>query len=124
MHELSIARSLLGLVRENVPDDASVKSVKVRIGPLQAIEPDSMQFAWQAATDNTVLEGVELSMVFLSWQLHCRECGRNWSSENWSDPCTCGSCRADPVGGDELTLESIKVEDSPSRTAPADTPAP
>ncbi len=120
MHELSIARSLLGLVRDNVPDGALVKSVLVCVGPLQAIEPDAMQFAWHAATDDTEFDGAELSLTLLPWELHCLECGRNWSSENWSDPCTCGSCRVDPVGGDELTLISIDVDEANTIKEPAE----
>jgi len=122
MHELSIARSLLGLVQENVPSDAAVRSVLVRVGPLQAIDPGAMQLAWHAATDDTVLDGAELSLTLVPWELCCRECGRSWSSENWSDPCTCGSCRVDPVGGDELMLISIDVDETPKSTAPADVP--
>jgi len=111
MHELSIARSLLGLVKDNTPDDAQVRAVKVRVGPLQAIEPDAMQLAWHAVTDDTPLDGVTLSITLVPWDLRCRECGQQWNSDNWSDPCSCGSCRVDPIGGDELTLLSIDVEE-------------
>lgn len=119
MHELSIARSLLGLVKENTPADATLKSVTVRVGPLQAIEPRAMQFAWQAATDATSFDGVQLSLTLVPWELHCRECDRHWTSETWSDPCTCGSCQVDPVGGDEITLVSLDV-DEPTPTVSKD----
>jgi len=111
MHELSIARSLLGLVKENTPENARVRSVLVRVGPLQAIEPGAMQLAWQAVTDDSPLDGVQLSLTLVPWELHCRECDRRWTSEDWSDPCTCGSCRVDPIGGDELTLLSLDIEE-------------
>jgi hydrogenase nickel incorporation protein HypA/HybF len=117
MHELSIARSLVGLVLENVPTDTSVRRVRVRIGPLQAVDADAMRLAWRAATEGTRLEGAKLSLTYVPWVLCCRECGRGWSSESWSDPCTCGSCRVDPVGGDELILESIDVDETEPGTA-------
>ncbi len=120
MHELSIARSLLGLVRESVPVGAVVRSAQLRVGPLQAVEPDAMKLAWRAATEGTVFEGAELSLTLVPWALCCRECGRSWSSENWSDPCTCGSCRVDPVGGDELTLVSIEVDETQTRLGSVD----
>lgn len=112
MHELSIARSLLGLVKENLPADTRLNTVSVRVGPLQAIDSRAMQFAWQAATEDTSFDGVRLSLTLVPWELHCRTCGRNWTSETWSDPCTCGSCRVDPVGGDELTLVSLDVDET------------
>ncbi len=111
MHELSIARSLLGLVKENTPEHAKVRSVLVRVGPLQAIEPGAMQLAWHAVTDDSPLDGVELSLTLVPWELHCSACDRRWTSENWSDPCQCGSCRVDPIGGHELTLLSLDIEE-------------
>ena len=117
MHELSIARSLLSLVRENTPAHSRVRSALVRVGPLQAIEPGAMQLAWHAVSDDTSLDGVTLSLTFAPWQLRCRECGLQWNSNNWPDPCPCGSREVDPSGGDDLTLLSLDVEEYQPETS-------
>ena len=118
MHELSIAHALIDLAREHVPKGAQVRTVRVRVGPLQAIDNDAMQFAWAAATEGSALKGSELSLEWLPWILNCTECGRRWRSENWSAPCTCGCTSVDPTGGDELTLLSIDVDDEPEDATP------
>lgn len=120
MHELSIAHALIGLTREHVPEHAQVRTIRVRVGPLQAIDNDAMQFAWAAATEGSSLQGSELSLEYLPWILNCKACGRRWRSENWSGPCACGSAEVDPTGGDELTLLSIDVDDEPDDAAARD----
>lgn len=118
MHELSIAHALIDLAREHVPEHARVRTVRVRVGPLQAIDDDAMQFAWSAATESTVMQGSQLALEHLPWILNCLECGRRWRSENWSAPCTCGSANVDPTGGDELTLLSIDIDDETDDATP------
>lgn len=117
MHELSIAHALIDLARGHVPEGARVRTVRVRVGPLQAIDDDAMQFAWAAVTEGSTLKDSELLLEWLPWILNCTECGRRWRSENWSAPCTCGSAEVDPTGGDELTLLSIDVDDDPDDAA-------
>lgn len=111
MHELSIARALIDLVRLHLPEGALLRSVCVRIGPLQGVDPDSMRFAWQAVTVGGPLQGSELSLTYTPWDLHCRVCGRCWRSDSWSESCLCGSTDVDPAGTDELTLISLEVDD-------------
>lgn len=111
MHEFSIAIALIDLAREHVPKGVRVRTVRVRVGPLQAIDNDAMQFAWAAVTEGSTLQGTELALEHLPWILNCLECGRRWRSENWTASCTCGSDNVDPTGGDELTLLSIDIDD-------------
>jgi hydrogenase nickel incorporation protein HypA/HybF len=118
MHELSIAHALVGLTREHVPDMARVRSVRVRVGPMQAIESEAMRFAWEVSTEQTSIRGAELSLEFVPWALHCRACDRRWEGPDWPQMCTCGSADVDPAGSDELTLLSIEY-DEPDKKAPA-----
>ncbi len=110
MHELSLANALLNLVRANAPANVRVRVVHVRAGPLQAIEPAAMQFAWQAATTATALEGALLELAMLPWRLRCRRCERRWQSADYSEACDCGSDAVWAEGSAELTLESIEVD--------------
>ena len=111
MHEMSIAAALIGLTREHVPSKARVRSVVVRVGPMQAIEPEAMQFAWTAATSGTEFDGSELKLTYLPWSLHCKTCDKRWEGSDWPTVCVCGSADVDPKGSDELTLLSIEVDD-------------
>jgi len=118
MHELSIAQALVGLTREHVPSNTLVRSVHVRVGPMQAIESEAMQFAWQATIEGTSFEQASLSLEYVPWELHCRACDRHWQGSDWPQVCECGSSDVDPAGSDELTLLSIEF-DEPETTSPA-----
>ena len=63
-----------------------------------------------AATEDTELKGAELKMQFLPWPLECIQCGRRWEAEQMDSLCACGGAGR-PVGGDELTLAGLDVDD-------------
>ena len=109
MHELSIARTLVHLANEHRPAGCALEQIRVQVGPLQAIDVEAMQFAWQAASQDTNLAHATLELILLPWRLQCPDCGRQWEAESWDTPCQCGSERNRIVGGDELLLDSLEV---------------
>ena len=112
MHELSIAMALLEQVGRHTPMGATVRSVQVRAGPLRAIDPDAMQFAWQAAILGSTFDGATLNFDVSPWKWRCLECGRTFESDAINEPCSCGAMPSVHIGSDELTLLSLDVEDS------------
>ena len=58
MHELSIAQSILDIVNQHLPAEkpAHVKSVKVKIGKLSNVLPDSLRFCFEAITKDSDFE--------------------------------------------------------------------
>ncbi len=112
MHEISIARALFGLVCQHAPNDATVRRVNVRVGPLRAIEPDALQWAWKAITKDTKFGRSTLQLESLPWRLRCPACGRRWESGNPMEACPCGHPNPRPAGDDELTLLSLEVDQS------------
>jgi Zn finger protein HypA/HybF involved in hydrogenase expression len=133
MHELSIAEALRDLTLRKAPPGAVVSAVRIRIGPMRGVEPEALQWAWQATTSaGTVpisargngdcpvsyatLQGSRLELDMLPWTLQCPQCKRRWEAPDLWQPCTCGCDQPHPVGGDELTLVSLDVQDSASLT--------
>ena len=112
MHELSVAKALFELVRSHAPQGACVRVVRVRVGPMQAIVPEALRYAWQAATNQTVLDGADLVVEYLPWRLSCVVCDRQWDSDEPYAPCTCGHHQPALSGSDELTLVAIDVDDA------------
>jgi hydrogenase nickel incorporation protein HypA/HybF len=110
MHEFSIAIALLDQVEHHAPADSVVKRVHLRIGPMQGIVEQAMQWAWQGATDGTRHEGSRLELDFAPWQLQCPDCGRRWHTNDMYEACVCGSSLAFPVECDEMTLVSLDVD--------------
>ncbi len=112
MHEISIARALFGLVCQHAPNDVTVRRVNVRVGPLRAIEPEALQWAWKAVAKDTKFGRSTLQLELLPWRLRCPACGRRWESGNPMEACPCGHPSPRPAGDDELTLLSLEVDQS------------
>jgi hydrogenase nickel incorporation protein HypA/HybF len=113
MHEMSIAQSLVDLLREEM-DKAGAKtllSVRLEIGRMSAIVPDALSFGFQVVTTGTDLEGAELIMDMVPLRGHCRECGRDFDIENYAFQCPlCGSSDIDTLSGQELSVVEIMVD--------------
>jgi hydrogenase nickel incorporation protein HypA/HybF len=112
MHEFSIAQALVELVRLKAPPGAVVRGVAVRAGPLRGLDAQAMQWAWQTAAREAGMEGAALALEELPWTLQCPDCGRQWTCVAMDTVCSCGSQYPAPVGGDELTLVSLDVDDA------------
>jgi Zn finger protein HypA/HybF involved in hydrogenase expression len=112
MHELSLAGSILEIARRSVPRGGRLRIVRVVAGPMRAIDPDAMQFAWESVTVDAGTNRIDLELDLRPWTLRCPECGCEWNSEQLECACvTCGCNRAFPLGGDELQVVSIEVDE-------------
>lgn len=65
MHELSIASAVVEQVRRHAPAGTTVRQVRLRIGPLRAIDPEAMALAWRAATIGTPFDASDLRLDVL-----------------------------------------------------------
>ena len=118
MHEMSIAQSIWELARKRVPAGAMLRRVHVRAGPLRALDPESMQWAWDALSAEAGASEVRLDLATPPWTMRCADCNRQWESSELADRCACGSHRVEIIGGDELQLTSIEVDDAPQLAVP------
>ena len=111
MHEFSIAEALASQVLAHAPARARVREVEVRIGALRGIEPDALRMAWDAVTFGTPMAGATLALDMLPWSVRCSNCGREWTSPVPFVSCSCGNETPAPLGGDELDLMAITVDE-------------
>src|SRR5262249_53185897 len=61
MHEMAITQSVVDAVCEHAAG-RRVHSVKLEVGALCAVVPDSMQFCFELATAGTVADGARLDL--------------------------------------------------------------
>ncbi len=114
MHELSIAESIIEIVMENLSTNGGgeVRSVKVRIGELAGVVPDSLDFCFTAITAGTPLEGSKLEIERTSIVAHCAACGADSNIERFVFTCpVCGGVNIEVVSGSELQVVEIEVDD-------------
>ncbi len=89
---------------------AVLRSVRISAGPMRGIDPQCMELAWRALGQSAVT----LKLNVLPWHMHCDDCGHHWSQVELGNHCLCGSSRVRPLGGDQLKLMSIEVDDAPA----------
>lgn len=114
MHELSIAQNILDIVRENLPANGGgkLKSVKVKIGELAGVVPDSLDFCFRAITQGTEMGEATLEIERTGIVASCDECGRDFPVEGLVFKCPiCRSTGIRVIAGNELQVVEIEVED-------------
>ena len=110
MHEVSIAESLIALVRQHLPAHQRLIRVTVRIGPMHGVEAQAMKLAWKIAGAAVGWDTSQLKVVTPPWRFRCVSCGRCWEPATVDEHCVCGGTQVDIMGGDEFQLESIEVD--------------
>lgn len=114
MHELGIANSVLEAVRAELgrhPGSLPVK-VALRVGELAGIDPQALAFSFQAITTGTEWEGVPLDIQTAPRVHCCPACGITFRVIEFGFVCPgCGEPRTRCVGGDELELAYLEMEE-------------
>jgi hydrogenase nickel incorporation protein HypA/HybF len=86
MHELSIAQNILDIVRESVsPHDLpGVRVVKLRVGHLAGVVPDSLDFSFTVLTTDTPLRHARLSIDHIPFATHAGRASRTKSGSSFA----------------------------------------
>ena len=115
MHELSIVTSIVETVTETMAayPAARVLEVRLRVGALASVIPESLEFCYGIASEGTPLEGSRLVVNVLPVVMHCASCGQNVELEGvQSFRCPrCGEPSSDMRQGRELEIDSIEIDD-------------
>jgi hydrogenase nickel incorporation protein HypA/HybF len=116
MHEFSLVEALVEAVGAELKSrpGARPRAVRIRVGELRQVEPSTMEFCWEAATQDTPLAGARLQIERVDARARCPRCRSEFAvRENWFE---CPSCRAlggELLAGRELSLVAIEL-DAPS----------
>ena len=109
MHELALMGRVVAAVASRVRP-ARVARVRIQIGKLAGVLPETVQFCFAICTRGTALDGAALEIDEVCGRGHCRRCGADVTMETFVDPCACGSVEIDVVGGKELRIETVEVQ--------------
>jgi hydrogenase nickel incorporation protein HypA/HybF len=87
--------------------------VRLRLGELRQVVPDSLDFYFEHVARGTLCEGAILEHEVVRAHLGCTRCGASWDLEAVSFRCPhCGGADVAVESGDELEVESIEVEEA------------
>jgi hydrogenase nickel incorporation protein HypA/HybF len=108
VHEMAITQSVVDAVCEHAAG-RRVHSVKLEVGALCAVVPDSMQFCFELATQGTLADGARLDLDVQPGAARCRTCGSQFDLPDLILLCQCGSADVEVLAGRELKILSMEV---------------
>jgi len=115
MHEVGIANSVIeaGQIEAARYTGSKLVRIGVRIGTLAGVDTDALRFAFTALVKGTDLDAVDFEIQSCRRRNRCLECDCEFESDLYSNPCPdCASERSILVGGDELDLAYVEVEEA------------
>jgi hydrogenase nickel incorporation protein HypA/HybF len=114
MHEMGIANSVLDAVAKEMQRYPGARPLKVgvRIGELAAVDPDALRFCFEALTQETQWESLALEIEFRPRRHRCKRCEQEFDVKDYAFQCPqCGELSTDCIGGEELDLAFLEVEE-------------
>ncbi len=114
MHELGIAQNILQIVQQAVPENqaAAVRFIRIRVGQLSGVVPDSLEFCFAAITNETAMERARLDIVKVPIISECKDCRNRFQMDDFSFSCpACNSVNLELISGRELEVMEIELAD-------------
>lgn len=113
MHEVGIMTGVLAAVDEAATNAGALKVFKVSlsVGEMTEAIEDSLRFAFDILTENTISEGAELEIRMVSPRSVCEDCGYEFNHSRFHIGCPlCDSINTTLIAGKELQIDSIEVD--------------
>jgi hydrogenase nickel incorporation protein HypA/HybF len=115
MHELSIAQNIIEIIQQRVPEPEwkQVAAVRVKVGAVAGIVPDSLKFSFQAITAESALCNAQLITEHVPFRVHCLTCSA--TTENEDGFAMCGECESTDIqllSGTELHVVEIELDEA------------
>ena len=107
---MSLCRAIAGVVKTHA-GDRRVDVVRVQVGALRQVVPETLSFCWTLVRDHENMAEAELELEFVTAEVACRSCGRQSPIESrWSVVCPlCESADVSVVRGEEFLVTSMDV---------------
>jgi hydrogenase nickel incorporation protein HypA/HybF len=114
VHELSLAGAIVRTVAAHA-DGRRVTAVEVKVGHLRQVVPSALEFAFELVAQGTEVEGATLELEDVPARVACSTCAGEHDVTAFPLACrACGSLDVVVVGGEELSIESLELEDDPA----------
>ena len=113
MHEMGIAMQIVEIAVASIPSDlknAQVKRVNLKVGKLASVVPESLQFCFQIAIQDTPLRDADLKIEEIPLRIRCTDCQAEWIANEPAFVCPeCTGGSIEMLSGRELDITSIEV---------------
>lgn len=115
MHELALAQNIIETVHQAVPPGTlnHVRVVRVQVGAMAGVIPDSLEFSFNALVSETSLSRVRMEIEHTPFVVECEACGKRSTNETGISYCDqCGSGKTTILSGTELRVINLELEDA------------
>lgn len=112
MHEYSIVRGIVDIAEKETANQNGtvVESIELEIGELSGVEMSALNFIWEVAVKDSVLEHSEKDIIRTKGKARCMECQTEFSTTDHFNNCpSCDSFATGIIGGKELKVISITI---------------
>ncbi len=113
MHELSLMQSALDLALERARNEhaSRVHSIRLRVGVMSGVVPESLSFAFDTLAQGTAAEAARLEIENVPIRFWCSKCQAEFEPVNFSAHCpVCGEPSSDLRSGRELELAAVEID--------------
>lgn len=113
MHEMSIALSIIDIAEKEVKKAKATKvnEIELEVGQLAGVEYRALEFAFETAVKNTILENAIVKIYKPIGRAICSDCKTTFELENLYSACPkCGGYFHNISRGKELRVKSLLVD--------------
>lgn len=113
MHEISITQDIIDSVITKLKNYKvnKVNSIKLQIGLLTALDPDSLKFSFDTLIDNTILKEARLIIEKIPLTIVCLNCNSESKVTKFDYICPiCKDINIKTYNGNELNIIDMEVE--------------
>ncbi len=114
MHEMAVAESILHTILEQAERLGGARPIAARIscGQFNALNDETMQFAFESISEGTLCEGMRLEIVHIPLRARCRQCRATFAFDVYRPMCPeCEHAEFDFQPDAPLLLEDIEFQD-------------
>jgi hydrogenase nickel incorporation protein HypA/HybF len=107
MHELSLARDIIEIIRDDQIKMGLTKvdTVTLKIGHMTQVIPERLRFGFECLSEETSLEGAELVIESVPSSGRCMTCGKDFRINHWTFVCpVCSSTDISILSGREFEI--------------------
>lgn len=112
MHEVSLSKNILNMVKQKVSEThcSEVKKIYLEIGQLAAIERSLLSFIFDVLSQGTIAENACLEIVEVPAKAQCEKCQRVVFIDFHDEQCQfCDHNSLKIIQGEELSFRSIEI---------------
>ena len=112
MHEMSIALNIVEIAEKEAKKAAvsEFAAIELEGGSLAGIEFSALDFVWESAVKDSVLEKAKKRVKKIQAIARCRDCTIEFPIDFVHDPCpNCESFEKEIVRGKELRVKSLET---------------